>query len=242
MKKQTRKLLVITLISLLFLIPVSISHASTLLWYNGDLDYGTGLSSESNTRFLDTRTYDDFIVPVGGWTIDSVFSNILADFSTTQGAWEIRSGLFAGNGGTLIAYGTGNATQVATGNTDDGYNEYLFTISGLDISLSQGTYWLTIAPIGSGNESEEAFVVTTSGDNAVGSPMGNNGNAFFDFDSNNVLLYHCFDPVVVVAGSHDDYSYGIYGSNAVPEPASMLLFGSGLFGLVGAGIKKRKVA
>ncbi|MBU4333850.1 MAG: PEP-CTERM sorting domain-containing protein [Candidatus Omnitrophica bacterium] len=31
------------------------------------------------------------------------------------------------------------------------------------------------------------------------------------------------------------------GSNPVPEPASMLLFGSGLFGLVGAGIKKRKL-
>ncbi|MBU4333851.1 MAG: PEP-CTERM sorting domain-containing protein [Candidatus Omnitrophica bacterium] len=28
----------------------------------------------------------------------------------------------------------------------------------------------------------------------------------------------------------------------VPEPASMLLFGSGLFGLIGAGIKKRKIS
>ena len=34
----------------------------------------------------------------------------------------------------------------------------------------------------------------------------------------------------------------VESSTPVPEPASMILFGSGLFGLVGAGIKKRKIS
>ena len=84
----------------------------------------------------------------------------------------------AGNGGTLVASGTGAATQTATGFSAYGYNEYTIQVSGLSVTLGPGTYWLTVCPLGAGTY--QSFNDTTSGDNTIGQPPGNDGNSFFN--------------------------------------------------------------
>src|SRR5579863_8264698 len=79
---------------------------TTPYWYNGDPDSFGSFLSERNGQFGDANVYDDFNVGPGGVIIDGVFSN---DFFTpgsaaiTQAEWEIRSGVSAGNGGSIVA-------------------------------------------------------------------------------------------------------------------------------------------
>jgi hypothetical protein len=55
---------------------------------------------------------------------------------------------------------------------------YRVEVTGLNVSLPPGTYWLNVTPIGDGTG--RSFNATTSGLHAVGSPPGNNQNAFFN--------------------------------------------------------------
>ncbi len=147
--------------------------AATTLWYNGDFN---GVDSWTNGTYVAgqpsiiSRVYDDFIVPVGGWHVTEVWSNNLLSGNFTQAEWSIRSGVSAGNGGTLVASGTGSFTPVATGRSGFGNNEYTVKVTGLDIFLAQGTYWLSVAPINANpSASDVDSITTTSGANAVGS-------------------------------------------------------------------------
>src|ERR1039457_4250183 len=76
-------------------------------WYNGD--WQSGISSPGNFYAWAQqfgRVYDDFVVPDGGWTVVGVFShNNMGSTAVTQASWEIRSGVSAGNQGTLVASG-----------------------------------------------------------------------------------------------------------------------------------------
>lgn len=63
--------------------------------------------------------------------------------------------------------------------------------------------------------------------------LGSDVNANTVFDNGDIAT------TIFIEGSGSTVHFS---NNAIPEPASMLLFGSGLFGLVGAGIKKRKIA
>lgn len=214
-------------------VPVASSFASTL-WYNGDFNFADGLANEINTWVTQANVYDDFIVGGTGWTVNSLWSNNLMNFAgVTQALWEIRSGVSNGNGGTVIASGTTSASQTATGRSAFGYDEYTILVSGLNLTLNPGTYWLTVAPIGVGAELDRSFNSTTSGLNAVGTPTGNNLNAFFDSS----YFGYTFYPTTWTSGSMTDFSMGIAGS-VIPEPATMSLLGMGLLGLF--GLKRKK--
>src|SRR5947199_4189542 len=54
----------------------------------------------------------------------------------------------------------------------------MIEVIGLNVSLPPGIYWLNVTPIG--DLSGRSFDSTTSGTNCVGTPCGNNQNAFFD--------------------------------------------------------------
>jgi hypothetical protein len=185
------------------------------LWYNGDFNGVNGLPNEQDSSLgagQYAHTYDDFNVPdPGGWNVTALISYNLTDLPTTcvTGAtWEIRQGITPGNGGTLIASGmTTTPYVIGTGRSGFGYNEYWIQVDKLSLHLPQGNgYFLNVTPIG--DDYGRSFVSTTSGANAVGSPPGNNQNAFFDSN----FFGQSFIPTGGEWGQPYDYSMGVYGT------------------------------
>jgi hypothetical protein len=191
-----------------------------LIWYNGDPDLVNGLANEINTQVSHSRIYDDFVIS-SNVKLTGLFSNNFMDFATTQAAWEIRSGVSVGNGGTVVASGVGTATQTVNGFNAFGYTGYTIEVGSLSVDLFPGTYWLNVAPVGSGPP-VRSFLQTTSGANAVGTPAGDNLNAFWD----STVFGHAFartsdvDPAFAY-----DFSMGVYAqdTSAIPEPSSLAL-------------------
>lgn len=211
------------------------ARADVTLWYNGNYD---GRDSQTNSQLSSTNysyVYDDFVVPVGqSWTINRVWSNdqMTNPGITTRAFWEIRQGVSSGNGGTVVAGGViGTATQVATGRSDV-YPEYTVQVAGLNVSLQAGTYFLTVAPLVPNGTA--AYIDTTSGSGAVGTPPGNNGNSFaFSPPSAGNLNWVPTSSLGLNGSAPWDFSEGVAGSftgAGVPEPSVLTLSG-----LLGAG-------
>src|SRR5207244_8348415 len=113
--------------------------------------------------------------------VQSVCSdNMMTPGEVITGAdWEIRTGISAGNAGTLVAGGITSAPVVTlTGRSGFGYLEYMVQVNGLNVTLAPGHYWLNVTPVDGGTG--RSFNSTTSGTNCIGTPCGNNQNAFFN--------------------------------------------------------------
>ena len=160
------------------------AETTNTMWYNGDFNNVNGLANEKSTTTAQASVYDNFLVTsASGWDITDVFSDNLMNTNVTGATWEIRSGVSSGNGGTLVASGmTLTPTVTATGRSGFGFTEFQVKVSGLSVHLPQlpagQFYWLNVTPIGDGTG--RSFDSDTSGANAVGSPAGNDMNAFFD--------------------------------------------------------------
>ena len=144
----------------------------------------------------------------------SVFSNNLENTNVTGATWEIRQGISEGNGGTLIASGT-TVTPVVTptGRSGFGFTEFMVEVTGLNVHLAPGTYWLNVTV--TGDLSGRSFDSTTVGANCVGTPCGNNQNAFFDSNFFGVVFGPTSDQ-----GQPTDFSMGITtgGGGGSPTP------------------------
>ena len=183
------------------------------LWYNGDFDGVNGLANQENVVGSGqyAHTYDDFFVTdEAGWDVNSVFSNDLSSTTITGATWEVRQGVSAGNGGTVVASGmTATPNVTPTGRSGFGFTEFMVEVPGLNLHLN-GTgdnhYWLNVSPIG--GASGQAYDSTTSGANCIGTPCGNNGMAFFDSDFFGFFFTPSDDPAL--ANGHD-FSMGVNG-------------------------------
>lgn len=199
--------------------------APVLLWYNGDYDYMNALANERNTANPPAAVYDNFNVPDPGWLITRIFSNNVTMQITspiTTADWEIRSGVTEGDGGTLIASGTGApASWTPTGRSLAHFIEYQLAVDGLSVSLPPGQYWLMVRPVGSGVG--RSFLSKTSGANGVNALL--DGNHFLTrLDEG-----HYFSRFFSDTGA--DFSMGVYGY-VLPEPTTMGLAAAGLLSLL----------
>ncbi len=189
---------------------VTPSDALETLWYNGD--WNSGMYSNWYWPPGSCIVYDDFeVTDSNGWIIEAVWSNVAlrVESEVTQAFWEIRGGISEGNGGTLLYGGIDVVTKEATGRSIIGDPEYSLKISGLNISLPKGHYWLAVAPVfdytSSGNFTA---LVGTMGLNAVGSPAGNNANSFLNWPGK------FFEATPVFP---HDFSMGVEGRISIPE-------------------------
>ena len=204
-----------------------LSARAATLFYNGDYNLNDAAKNQNNVpinvggtyQLEKALVYDDFIVPSGQtWKLTSVFSNNQIAYSAAPATavWEIRSGMSAGNGGTIVASGDTTAT-VTTETAADGNNyidpEFQIAAAVPTVTLAAGTYWVAVAPDSAGYYGDQSYNETTSGANAVGTPPGNNGRSFL-FDSLSGPGNENF------VASNLDYSAGVVGTiTFLPEPA-----------------------
>lgn len=211
------------------------AFADPMLWYNGDPQVSNLINGINTQSVPVSNVYDDFIVPSGQtWNVTGVFSNdVIENFTATQAEWEIRSGVSAGNGGTLIASGTNAATSTVFG------FDFTIAVSGLNVSLSPGTYWLTVAPVDSLMPGHDSFISATTGTNAIGLPAGNDGKAFWNSPS---FSENFASTTALSFTPGSDFSMGVSGTvsdqGSVPEPSAIILLGSVILAV--AGLTRRR--
>jgi hypothetical protein len=206
------------------------------LWYNGDFNGVNGLANERDTFISQAAAYDDFDVTAPlGWHVTAVFSDNLSSFQlfVTAADWEIRTGVFEGNGGTLVASGTTNSPVVTlTGRGGFGFQEYMVEVTGLNVFLPMlpagQHYWLNVTPI---NSTGRTFNSTTSGANCVGTPCGNDQNAFFNSTSFGTYFTLTTNGSIGCGSGCHDFSNGVIGT-VVPEPAMIALLTCGVGALL----------
>ena len=110
-------------------------------------------------------------------------------------------------------------------------SEYTARVLDLNIHLAPGTYFLNVTPVGNGLG--RSFDSDTSGLNCVGTPCGNNGNAFFDSNFGGAQPNGpCRQ------GQPGDFSMGVIGA-VVPEPATVALLTCGMGALLIALRRRR---
>ena len=122
------------------------ANAATL-FYGGDFDVNNpnanAIANENDALVSGSpygaAAYQNFVISSGTqWNVTGLFTNNQMTINPTTAYWEIRSGVSEGNGGTLIASGSGIDTVTPTGRV---FDEYTNLVSGLNVTLGP-------APIG----------------------------------------------------------------------------------------------
>jgi hypothetical protein len=137
-------------------------------WYNGDPS-DRYVGSQFGLGLEPWHVYDSFVVPEEGWTVVGLFANVWATGSAAplqQALWEIRRNCALGDSGEPVAYGVSSVQAEPTGAFSLHWGTgFKIVVSGLDLKLPKGRYWMTVAP---GTMKDNPHIGYTSGKNGVG--------------------------------------------------------------------------
>lgn len=211
------------------------AQAGSVQYYGGDIAGWFGVSAERGGAVNDAWIFDDFAW--GGGTVEALFANYLTDTMTISSMeFEIRSGVSAGNGGTLVASGsTTTFTWADIGDAWPGFEIYRGDADVADFALAAGIYHLAVRPVFASYT--RAYLGTTIGANSVGGPIAND-NSFFN---STYFVANFQDTNAVLLEGTWDFSQGVIGERGgqghiVPLPTTA---GLGAAGLALVGLRRR---
>jgi len=214
------------------------------LFYGGDINESpvappfilNGLANET-TLFAPGIPYGaavwvPFTVPAGEtWIVSGLFTNNQSSYGVLdQGteplsvaAWSINEGVFAGNAGTVVASGTSLATSTPTGRGVFDLQEYTVQVTGLSVTLTAGTYWMSVVPVCSNAADpfcdgvfflSDVEYINTKPTNAFGPPEPVDAS-FFDAPYFTESFEPTNGPVGACAGDGcDAFSAGVLGKDS----------------------------
>jgi len=234
-----KKLALLPLFALLFFATFTNAQCGVgCLFYGGDLNVNSpnadGLANENDAIIGGTpygaATYQNFTLSNTSTAL-GLFTNNLSGLNPATGYWEIRVGVSEGNGGTVVASGTGAMTQTATGRSAFGYNEYRDEVDGLNLTLNGGTqYWFAVVPNDPNNANRSFNSNSTDDLNAVGEQTSN--LQFFNSAAFGATFTNANNE-----GPFPVFSSGIT-ADPLPEPSSFILLGTALIG-AGSVVRRR---
>lgn len=211
------------------------------VFYAGDFnpnDPNANALSNENDAIVGGNPYGAATFQNFNWTggaIDGLFTNNLSQLNPTSGYWEIRTGAGPGNGGTLVASGTGlgsNFRHTQTSNSAFGYQEYTDAVLTPGLNLPAGNFHFSVVPNDLNANARSFNTNTFVVGGQIGSDIPNDqlfDSAFFGAnfdDANNWGVFQAF-------------SSGVLSGNA-PEPSSLIMLGSGVLG-VGGLLRRRLI-
>ncbi len=143
--------------------------------------------------------------------------------------WSITSNH---GGGTLFDQGTASLTNVFHNSYSAGGDSYTYDIydafATIDVNLAAGTYWLNLTNATDNTHPEDIYWDINAGVGCTGSDGGG-------ADCPSLGYFN-------IAGTIPSESFNITGASgqgSVPEPGTLMLFGSGVIGL--AGMVRRRL-
>jgi len=198
-------------------------------------------TDEQFTDLPDHSVYNasDVIVGAGGWTVNSI--SVEGEENGSPGTpTQALLNIFANTGQNSVPAvqndpTTGqlvNVTFTPLGNIGfNGAPAYFLTVSGLNLQLAAGEYWIGLTAIGAigGSSGENEFETGFSTVNSAGAKEGSafiNPGAYWGYGSS-------WQQETNVSGdpTPDFSAIDIQGS-AAPEPVSIALLGLGVVGLI----------